>query len=125
MNFFPITGMSNIVMPPTNMRQSLKSLNRLAIPHTVAPSWDNTYRIRFLSHSQEHLFANRRYCDSLPKGVHLDHFQKQIPKSTTCLPQYIDVVHSVGQQFFPIVKNFVLPPHTRPKIGIVHHLTYS
>ena len=36
MNFPTITGVSNIVTSPTNVRQSLKCLNRLAIPHTVA-----------------------------------------------------------------------------------------
>jgi len=29
------------------------------------------------------------------------------PKNTICLPRYIDVIHGVGQQFLPIVKNFV------------------
>jgi hypothetical protein len=46
----------------------------------------------------------------LPKGVHLDQFKNQIPKSTACLPQYIDVVYAVSQQFLPVVKIFVFNP---------------
>jgi len=37
----------------------------------------------------------------------MEQVQKQIPKSTGCLTQYIDVVHTLGQQFLPIVKNVV------------------
>jgi len=108
-NFPPTTGMRNITRP-TNVRQPLKSLNRLTIPHTVAPSRDNTYRILLQNHGSEYLFANGRYCNGLPKGLHFDQFQKQISKSTACLPQYIGIVHAVGQQFLPIVKNFVSNP---------------
>jgi len=85
-NFPPITGMRNIITRPTSVRQPLKSLNRLTIPHSVAPSRDNNYRIWFQKHGPEHLVANGRYCNDLPEGVHLDQFEKQIPKSTACLP---------------------------------------
>jgi len=34
----PITGMSNIDSRPTNVRQSLKGLNRAAVSDTVTPS---------------------------------------------------------------------------------------
>jgi len=86
---------------------------------------DNTYRIWFQKHGPVHLVAYGRYCNSLLKCVHLDQFQKQIPKITTCLPQYINVVHAVGQQFHPTLKNCPLTPRTKPKIGLVHHLTLS
>ena len=123
MNFPRITGVSNIVTRPTNVHQPFKSLNSLAVSHTVAPSRDNTYRIRFQKHGPEHLIANGRYCNGLPRWVHLDQIQKQILKSTARLPQYIDVVHTVGQQFFPLDHLLSFNPHTRPKIGLTHHLT--
>ena len=90
-NFPPITGMNNVVTRPTYVRRPLNSLNRLTIPHTLAPSRDNTYRIWFQKNGTEHLLLKGRYYDSLRKGVHLDQFQIQIPKSTACLPQYIYV----------------------------------
>jgi len=45
--------------------------------------------------------------------------------STVCLPQYIDIVHAVGQELFLIAKNFLFASRTTPKIGLAHHLTYS
>ena len=83
MNVSPITGMNNIVTIPTNVCKPLKSLKKLAIPHTVAPSRGNTYIIMFQSHGTEHLVANERYFDSLPNEVE---FHKQFPKKA-CLPQ--------------------------------------
>ena len=108
-NFPPVTGMRNITRP-TNVRQPLKRLNRVTIPHTVASSRYNTYRIWCQKHSPEHLIANGRYSNGLPKGVHLDKIKKHIPKSIACLPQCIDVVNAVGQQFLPIFKNYVCYP---------------
>ena len=80
MKFFHISGISNIVMRMTNVRQPLNSLKSLATPSSVAPSRDNTYRIRFRKNGSEHLIANGQYCDSSPKEVQLDEFQKQLTK---------------------------------------------
>ena len=74
------------------------------------PFRDNTYRICFQEHGPEHLVANGKYFNRLPKGVHLDQIQKEIPKSTACLPMYIDDVHAVGHQFLRIVENSVFNP---------------
>jgi hypothetical protein len=107
MNLTSITGMSNIVPCPTNIRQPLKGFARLANTHSVPCSRDNTYSVWFQKHCPEHLIANGRYSDSLPKGVHFDQLQKQIPKRTTRLHQYIDIVHAVGQGLLLIAENFV------------------
>ena len=82
----------------------------MAIPLTLGPSPDNTYREGFQNYGTKHLVANGRYWYSLAKAVHLDQFQRQIPKSRACLPQYIYLVHAVNQQFFPIVKILVFYP---------------
>jgi len=100
----PITGMSNIVTRATIVRQPLRSLI-LVIPHSVAPCYDNTYITWFPKHGTEQLVANGRYFDNSPKGIHLDQFQKEFPKSTACLRQYIEVVCAVCQQILPIVTN--------------------
>jgi len=65
------------------------------------------YSVWFKEHCPEHLIANGRYRDSLNKVVHFDQFQKQIPKRTERLPQYIDIVHAVGQELLFIAENFV------------------
>ena len=108
--FPPITGMSNIITRPTHLSRPLKSMNRLTKPRTVALFRDNTHSIWFQKHGPEHLVANGRYCNGLPKRVQLDQFQKQISKCTACLPQYIDVVQAVSQQFLPIAKTLSLTP---------------
>jgi hypothetical protein len=106
MNLPSITGMSNIVRCKTNIHQPLKSFNRLAMSHSVPCSRDNTYSVWFQKYCPEHLIANGRYSNSLTKGVHFDQFQKQIPKGTARMPQYIDIVHTVGQQLLLIAENF-------------------
>jgi hypothetical protein len=58
MYLHPITGMSNIVSRPNNVRQTLNSLNRLAVYLTLAPSLDNTYSMRIQKHGLEHHVAN-------------------------------------------------------------------
>jgi hypothetical protein len=87
--------------------QPLKTYNRLVVSHTVPISKDNTYSIWDHKHCPENLLENGRYY-SLPIGVHLNQFQKQIPKHTACLPQHMDVIHAVGKQFILIVESFVL-----------------
>jgi hypothetical protein len=76
----PIAGMNNIVPSLTNVRQPLNYFNRLAVSHTVTPSRDNIYSVRFKELGSENLIAYGRYCDGLPKRVHFDQFQKQIPE---------------------------------------------
>ena len=76
LNLPPISGVSNIVTCLTHVRQPLKCFNSLAVSRTVAPSQDNTHRIRFQEYGSEHLITNGRYCYSLPKGVYLNQFQK-------------------------------------------------
>jgi hypothetical protein len=102
----PIAGMNNIVPILTNVRQSLNCFNSLSVSHAVTPSRDNIYSVRFQEHGSENLIANGRYFDSLPKGVNVDHFQKQFPERTTCLHQYINVVLALGQELFLIVEGF-------------------
>ena len=97
MEFPPITGLNNVSSRP-NIRQPLKILNRLTIPHTLTPSRDNIYSVRFQEHGLEHLIANGQYSYPFPKGVHLNQFQKQISKRAACLPQNIKLVHAIGQQ---------------------------
>ena len=103
MEFPPITGLNNVSSRP-NIRQPLKILNRLTIPHTLTPSRDNIYSVRFQEHGLEHLIANGQYSYPFPKGVHLNQFQKQISKRAACLPQYTHVVHARDQQFTFIAK---------------------
>jgi len=103
-----ITSMNNIVSRPTNVRQPLKGLNRLAISHSVHSSRYNTYSVCFQKYCPEHVTANWRYSDVLPKWVHFDEIEKQFPKRTACLPQYIDIVHTVGQQPLLSAENFLL-----------------
>jgi len=69
--FPPITGMKNIVTLPSNVCQPLKSLNRLVIPHKVDTCRDNTYRIWFQKYGSQHVLANGRYFNILPKGVQI------------------------------------------------------
>jgi len=38
------------------------------------------------------------------KGFHLNQFQKQISKRAAFLPQYIHVVHVIGQQFVRVAE---------------------
>jgi hypothetical protein len=102
-----ITGMSNIVPSPNNIHQSLKSLNSLSISHSELRFRYNNYSVWFKEHCLEQLVANGRYSDSLPKGIHFDQFQNQIPKSTACLPQYIDIVNTVGHELLLIGENLV------------------
>jgi hypothetical protein len=107
MYFPPIIGMSDIAPGPTNVRQPLKGLNRLAVSHSVPRSRDNTYSARFQKHCPEYLIAYGSYRNSLPKWVHLDQIQKQISKSTACLPQYVHIIQAVGQKLFLITEKFV------------------
>jgi len=76
MDFPPITGMNNVFRPP-NIRQPLKTLNRLPIPHTVTRSQDNTYSVGFQEHGPEHLIANGRYSYCFHKRVNLNQCQNK------------------------------------------------
>jgi len=106
----------------TNVGQPLKCLNRLSIPHTVAPSRDYAYRIWFQINCLGHV-ANERYFNGLLKGVFLDQFQNQFRRAqyawfTTLRRQ------CSRQTFHPYCYKFCpLPLNKRPKIGLVHHLT--
>jgi len=91
MNYPPISGMNNIVTRSTNVLQPLKKLNRLAIPHTVTPSRNNTYRIWFQKYGTDHRVANGGYFNGLPRGVLHAQFQKQIPKTHICLSKLMSM----------------------------------
>jgi hypothetical protein len=45
------------------------------------------------------------------KGSILTNFKNKYPKSTACLPQYIDIVHAVRQELLLIAENFVFLLH--------------
>jgi len=124
MDLTSITGMCNIVPCPTNICQPLKGFNRLSMSHSVPCSRDNTYSVLFQKHCPEHLIENGWYSFCLPKRVHFDQFQKQIPKRT-CLPQYIDIVHAGGQELLLIAETFIfllLIPFQKLGLLIASHL---
>jgi len=70
-----ITGMSDIVSRPTNLRWQLKGFNRLTVSHSVNPARDNSYSIWLQKYLPENLVANGCYCDDLEKGVILTNFK--------------------------------------------------
>ena len=104
MNIPPITCMNHIFTRATNVRQRLKSLNRLALS-----SRDNTYRIWFQKKVLTPCCKWTMLWELAQCGPSWP-ISKDIPKSTPCLPEYIHVFHSVSQYFHPIVKPFVLYP---------------
>ena len=91
----------------TNIRQPLKSLNNMVVSYLVHRSRDNTSSVRFQKHRPEHVIANGRYSDSVPKGFHCEQFQKQISKCKTFLSHYIEIVHAVGQELLLIAESFL------------------
>ena len=104
MNLPSISGMIIIFTFPTNIRQALKDFNNLVIFHSVPCSMDDTYSVLSQKHFPEHLIANGGYSVSMTKGFHFDQYQKEIPKPTACVPQYVNIVHAVGEELLLFYK---------------------
>jgi hypothetical protein len=92
-----------------------KSFKTLAVSHTVTPCWDNTHSARFKKCCMKTLIGNGRNFNWLPKQVHFDQFQKQVPACKTWLPLYIDVILP---ELSLIMETFVLLlPEPSQKLG--------
>jgi hypothetical protein len=72
MKFHHITGLNENVTRPTNVCQPLKSLNSLAIPHTVIPSFNRTLYFLVRTNEEELLVkvcGSRKPCQK-EQGLH-------------------------------------------------------
>ena len=95
MNLHYICGMNNIGPSPTNVRQPLKSINRLAVSHSVTRSRDNTWSVSIQKHRPEHLIEYGRYFYSLPTemGRFYQFFKKFLNTQHACLSTLTSSTH--------------------------------
>lgn len=82
-----------------------KNFNTLAISHTLTPCWVNSHNVRCKKLCTKTFIENGRNCNWLRKQAHFDQFKKQVPKSKTRLPLYIEVILP---EFSRITETYVL-----------------